>query len=116
GTVLGGLVRRRDARLPAGAHRRLGRAGQAGPGPVDGSREVRAVVIHAPGDLEGTTVPDPTPGAREVVVEVAACGICGTDLHILEGRSARSLPIVPGHEFAGTVVALGGAVDELAVG
>jgi 2-desacetyl-2-hydroxyethyl bacteriochlorophyllide A dehydrogenase len=43
---------------------------------------------------------------------VAACGICGTDLHILDGEFAPSLPIVPGHEFAGTVVALGAAARQ----
>ncbi|CAM5677109.1 2-deoxy-scyllo-inosamine dehydrogenase OS=Streptomyces tendae OX=1932 GN=F3L20_23060 PE=3 SV=1 [Streptomyces tendae] len=43
-------------------------------------------------------MPDPTPGPREVVVEVAACGLCGTDLHILQGEFAPSFPIVPGHD------------------
>ena len=42
------------------------------------------------------TVDDPTPGPGEVVVEVAACGMCGTDLHILQGEFAPTLPIVPG--------------------
>lgn len=77
---------------------------------------MRAALITAPGEVEITSVPDPTPGPREVVVAVAACGICGTDLHILEGEFAPSLPIVPGHEFAGEVVALGSAVTELSVG
>ena len=62
------------------------------------------------------TLEDPAPGPREVVVQVAACGICGTDLHILEGEFAPSLPIVPGHEFAGVVVATGSDVGEIAVG
>ena len=62
------------------------------------------------------TVDDPTPGPRDVVIEVAACGICGTDLHILEGEFAPTLPIIPGHEFAGTVVGIGSDVTELAVG
>jgi D-arabinose 1-dehydrogenase-like Zn-dependent alcohol dehydrogenase len=44
-----------------------------------------------------------------VLVEVAACGICGTDLHILDGEFTPSLPIIPGHEFSGTVAALGAA-------
>jgi len=56
-------------------------------------------------------VEDPTPGARDVVVEVSACGLCGTDLHILDGEFAPSLPVTPGHEFAGVVVAVGSAVD-----
>jgi len=77
---------------------------------------MKAVVITAPGQVEVTTVPDPTPGPREVVVEVAGCGICGTDLHILQGEFAPTLPVIPGHEFAGEVVAVGGAVTELRVG
>src|SRR5256714_11209616 len=73
---------------------------------------MKAVQITAPGKVEVTEVEDPVPGPREVVVEVAACGLCGTDLHILHGEFAPTLPIVPGHEFAGTVVAVGGAVTE----
>jgi threonine dehydrogenase-like Zn-dependent dehydrogenase len=42
---------------------------------------------------------------------VAACGICGTDLHIADGEFAPTLPVTPGHEFAGEVVAVGTAVD-----
>jgi 2-desacetyl-2-hydroxyethyl bacteriochlorophyllide A dehydrogenase len=77
---------------------------------------VKAAVISAPGAVEVTTVDDPVPGPREVVVAVAACGLCGTDLHILEGEFAPSLPVIPGHEFAGVVAAVGSDVDELAVG
>jgi 2-desacetyl-2-hydroxyethyl bacteriochlorophyllide A dehydrogenase len=73
-------------------------------------------VIKAIHEVEVMTVEDPTPGPRDVVVEVAACGICGTDLHILEGEFAPTLPIIPGHEFAGTVVAVGSDVQELAIG
>jgi 2-desacetyl-2-hydroxyethyl bacteriochlorophyllide A dehydrogenase len=77
---------------------------------------MRAAVINAPGEVEVVTLDDPAPGPREVVVEVAACGICGTDLHILQGEFAPKLPVVPGHEFAGEVVAAGGLVDELRIG
>jgi 2-desacetyl-2-hydroxyethyl bacteriochlorophyllide A dehydrogenase len=73
-------------------------------------------VISSPGVVEVATVDDPAPGPREAVVAVAACGLCGTDLHILDGEFAPSLPVVPGHEFAGVVTAIGSAVDELAVG
>jgi 2-desacetyl-2-hydroxyethyl bacteriochlorophyllide A dehydrogenase len=73
-------------------------------------------VITSPGRVEVSTVEDPVPGPREVVVEVAACGLCGTDLHILHGEFAPSLPIVPGHEFAGRIVAVGTAVTERRVG
>jgi 2-desacetyl-2-hydroxyethyl bacteriochlorophyllide A dehydrogenase len=73
---------------------------------------MRAVVIEGVGQITVTDVPEPVPGPRDVLVEVAACGICGTDLHILEGEFAPALPIVPGHEFSGTVVALGAAARE----
>ncbi|MCL6667838.1 MULTISPECIES: zinc-dependent alcohol dehydrogenase family protein [Streptomyces] len=77
---------------------------------------MKAAVIEAPGQVTVTTVPDPTPGPRDVVVDVAACGLCGTDLHILQGEFAPTLPVVPGHEFAGEVVGLGSEVTELALG
>ncbi|MDX2541130.1 zinc-dependent alcohol dehydrogenase family protein [Streptomyces sp. WI04-05B] len=77
---------------------------------------MKAAVIESMGKAVVTEVPDPTPGPREVVVEVAACGLCGTDLHILQGEFAPTLPIVPGHEFAGEVVGVGTAVTELSLG
>ncbi|MDX3078575.1 zinc-dependent alcohol dehydrogenase family protein [Streptomyces sp. NPDC088354] len=77
---------------------------------------MKAVVIAEPGKIELATVEDPAPGPREVVVAVSACGLCGTDLHILQGEFAPTLPIVPGHEFAGEVVAVGSAVTELGIG
>ncbi len=77
---------------------------------------MRAAVIEAPGKVTVTDVPDPAPGPREVVVDVAACGLCGTDLHILQGEFAPTLPVVPGHEFAGEVVGTGRDVTEVAVG
>ncbi|HZC51987.1 MAG TPA: zinc-dependent alcohol dehydrogenase family protein [Mycobacterium sp.] len=77
---------------------------------------MKAAVIKAVGEIDVINIDDPTPGPREVVVQVAACGICGTDLHILDGEFAPSLPIIPGHEFAGVVAAVGTKVDELRVG
>jgi 2-desacetyl-2-hydroxyethyl bacteriochlorophyllide A dehydrogenase len=77
---------------------------------------VKAAVISSPGVVSVETVDDPAPGPSDVVVRVAACGLCGTDLHILQGEFAPRLPIVPGHEFAGEVVAVGTAVADLAVG
>ena len=76
---------------------------------------MQAVVIQEPGKIDVTEVPDPAPGPREVVVAVAGCGICGTDLHIADGQFAPTLPVVPGHEFAGEVVAVGAEVPESAV-
>lgn len=73
---------------------------------------MRAAVVKSIGEVSVETVDDPTPGHGEVVVQVAACGLCGTDLHILQGEFAPTLPVIPGHEFAGTVVAVGpGALD-----
>jgi 2-desacetyl-2-hydroxyethyl bacteriochlorophyllide A dehydrogenase len=77
---------------------------------------MKAVVFTSPGNIEVTTIDDPTPGHDEVVVSVASSGICGTDLHILQGEFADTFPIVPGHEFAGEIVALGPAVTDFAIG
>ena len=69
---------------------------------------MRAVVINAPGSIRMESVADPAPRPGEVLVRVGACGICGTDLHILDGDSPLArYPVIPGHEFAGEVVALG---------
>jgi 2-desacetyl-2-hydroxyethyl bacteriochlorophyllide A dehydrogenase len=77
---------------------------------------MKAALVESVGKVGLTTVPDPTPGPRQVVVKVAACGLCGTDLHIRQGEFAPSLPLVPGHEFAGEVVGTGSEVTELATG
>jgi 2-desacetyl-2-hydroxyethyl bacteriochlorophyllide A dehydrogenase len=66
---------------------------------------MRALVIEKPGEYSVQTIPDPTPGPGEVVIEVAAVGICGTDIHIVEGEFPPTpYPIVPGHEFCGEIV------------
>lgn len=77
---------------------------------------MKAAVITAPGEIAIEEVADPTPGDNDVVVKVAAVGICGTDLHIFEGEFAPKLPIVPGHEMSGTVVAVGKSVTEVKIG
>ncbi|MFB6395636.1 zinc-dependent alcohol dehydrogenase family protein [Polymorphospora lycopeni] len=77
---------------------------------------MKAAVIVTPGQVALESVPDPAPGPRDVVVQVAACGICGTDLHIMDGEFAPAYPVVPGHEFAGEVVAVGSGVTEVRVG
>ncbi|MCU1681120.1 MAG: adh [Amycolatopsis sp.] len=72
---------------------------------------MRAAIIDQPGQLRVGEVPDPKPGERQVVVEVGACGICGTDLHIADGHFPPTpYPIVPGHEFAGRIIELGADV------
>lgn len=81
---------------------------------------MRAVVLDRPGSFRVTDVPDPAPGAGQIVVKVEACGVCGTDLHIMDGEFPPTpYPITPGHEFAGTIADTGpgaGASLGLAVG
>src|SRR5260370_33789115 len=69
---------------------------------------MHAVICGAPGEVRTGVVPDPTSAPDELVIRVGACGICGTDLHIFAGDNPLArYPVVPGHEFAGEVVALG---------
>jgi 2-desacetyl-2-hydroxyethyl bacteriochlorophyllide A dehydrogenase len=60
--------------------------------------------------------PDPSCGPNEVVVRVRACGICGTDHHILKGEFIQQFPVIPGHEFSGEVVEIGKEVKYFQVG
>jgi len=67
--------------------------------------------------LEITELPEPKPGPGEVLVRVAACGICGSDVHGYDGSSGRRIPpIVMGHEAAGRISAVGEGVKGFAVG
>lgn len=67
--------------------------------------------------LEIAELPEPTPGPGEVLVRVAACGICGSDVHGYDGSSGRRIPpIVMGHEAAGRIAALGSDVKGFAEG
>jgi len=79
---------------------------------------VKAVVKVAkgPGHVELRDVPAPRPQRGEVVLQVGAVGVCGTDLHILAGEYPCRPPVILGHEFAGTVAALGGDVTRWKVG
>lgn len=73
---------------------------------------MRAVVIEKPGSFEVGELPDPAPGPGQVVVAPRAVGVCGTDVHIMDGEfPPTTYPIVPGHEFAGEVVEVGAGVD-----
>ncbi len=77
---------------------------------------MRAVLFPQTESMAVERVPDPTPAAGEVVVQVARCGICGTDLHIYRGEYMAQFPLIPGHEFGGSVVAVGPGVTDLQVG
>lgn len=78
---------------------------------------MREVVIASPGDLRVRDGPLPEPGPDELRVRAHAVGICGSDLHALAGEHPFvELPVVPGHEAAGEVDAVGAAVTGFAVG
>lgn len=79
----------------------------------------RAVVVDRPGVAELRHVATPQPGRGEVLVRVGAAGICGSDLEVLDGRRPQPYvryPIIPGHEWAGTVDAVGPGVENVDVG
>jgi len=80
---------------------------------------MRAMMLdraHEPLRLEAASAV-PRPGPQEVLIRVHACGVCRTDLHILDGELAHpKLPLVPGHEIVGTVVEAGPQVTTLAAG
>jgi alcohol dehydrogenase, propanol-preferring len=79
---------------------------------------MHAMVLERPGEpLKFVERPDPVPADGEVRVRVAACGVCRTDLHVVDGELPDpKLPIVPGHEIVGRVDALGRGVDTLKIG
>jgi len=83
---------------------------------------MKAAVLHALSEpLSLEEVPRPVPGVGEVLIKVAACGVCHSDLHLARGewdllKPITKLPLVLGHEVTGTVTAVGEGVEELAVG
>ena len=79
---------------------------------------MRAMVLERVGaPLVAVERPTPVPGPSEVLVEVLACGVCRTDLHVVDGElTDPSLPLVPGHEIVGRITALGPGVEGLALG
>lgn len=78
---------------------------------------MQQVRIHGPGDVRVDEVPEPDPGPRDVVVRVAACGICGSDLsYISMGGLGGREPMCLGHEMAGTVDWVGADVTTARVG
>jgi alcohol dehydrogenase, propanol-preferring len=76
---------------------------------------MRAMVLkQLNGPLEWTEITDRSPGPGEIRVRVAACGVCRTDLHVLDGELPdQKLPIIPGHEIVGRIDAIGPGVNEL---
>jgi alcohol dehydrogenase, propanol-preferring len=79
---------------------------------------LRAARLHRPGEaLRLDEVPVPQPAQGEVLLRVRACGVCRTDLHIVDGElAAPAWPLVPGHEIVGEVVARGQGATRFATG
>jgi len=78
---------------------------------------MKATTYLSLGEIENKEIADPTPTAEEVVIRVQASGICHTDIDVLYGRYGSStFPLVPGHEYAGEIVALGDKVTTLKEG
>lgn len=83
---------------------------------------MKACVLHSiasieQNPLELTEAPQPQPGAGQVLVKVSVCGVCRTDLHVIEGELPRQvLPIIPGHQIIGRVEQLGAGVTRFKIG
>ncbi|WP_380784474.1 zinc-dependent alcohol dehydrogenase family protein [Sphingomonas sp. R86520] len=79
---------------------------------------MHAMILKAIGrPLEWGELPDRQPGPGQIRVKVSACGVCRTDLHVVDGElAAPQVPIIPGHEIVGRVDALGAGVDALRIG
>lgn len=75
-----------------------------------------AAVITAPGQVEVRELPVPAPGPGEVLIKVHGTGVCGTDLHLLEGHFGAKFPLVPGHEISGVVAEIGPGVRNVKEG
>lgn len=74
---------------------------------------MKAFVISNPNCAGIKEIKCPKPANDEVLIKVAAAGFCGTDIHTFKGEHVTNFPIVPGHEFSGTVVEIGKDVTPL---
>jgi propanol-preferring alcohol dehydrogenase len=79
---------------------------------------MRAMVLEVPGEaLRDEEIPEPQPDPGQVAVRVAACGVCRTDLHVVDGElDDPKLPLVPGHQIVGVVTQVGAEVERFQVG
>jgi len=79
---------------------------------------MRAMVFHGPGrPLKLEDVPIPKPGPEQVLLRVHVCGVCRTDLHIVDGELTEpKLPLIPGHQIVGTIVEAGSDVARFSPG
>ena len=80
--------------------------------------QMKAWILNTPSlvsehPLTMAEMPVPTPSADELLLQAAACGICRTDLHVVEGElPARRSPLIPGHQIVGRVSAIGSGVNQ----
>ena len=77
---------------------------------------MRAAVMYAPGDIRVEDVPKPAPKAGEVLVRVAVCGVCGSDVPRMLVKGTYHMPMICGHEFSGHITALGSGVARFTEG
>jgi 2-desacetyl-2-hydroxyethyl bacteriochlorophyllide A dehydrogenase len=77
---------------------------------------MKSVVIERPNEISIVEREIPEPGPRELMIQVMASGICGTDLHIYRGEYMGRYPVIPGHEFSGVVAAVGSGVTRFQAG
>ena len=77
---------------------------------------MKALVLREPFHISIEDRPVPVIGESDVLVKVLACGICGTDVHILRGEHIVKFSVIPGHEFSGEIVETGSAATNVAVG
>lgn len=77
---------------------------------------MKGAVFWAPGNFQLEELPDPQVKANEILIRVKACGICGTDEHIIKGAAPASPPVVLGHEYAGVVMAAGKGTKKFKIG
>ena len=83
---------------------------------------MKAIRYYGPRDCRFEDVPEPKPGPDDVVVQVAAAGICATDIEVYDGvmfyftSGLTHVPIIPGHEWSGKIVEVGSNVREFQVG
>lgn len=80
------------------------------------NQKMKAYIINGVKSAGIGEIDIPKPGEHEVLIKVEAAGVCGTDLHIYQGEYFSTYPLVPGHEFSGTVAAVGRGVTQTAVG
>jgi threonine dehydrogenase-like Zn-dependent dehydrogenase len=83
---------------------------------------MKAIRVHGPRDVRYEDVPEPQTGPDDVLIRIKAPALCGTDLDFYDGTmfyitsGMTALPLIPGHEWAGEVVAIGSNVHEFAPG